>query len=108
MCPFSLPKITAAAICFCHFQSCALPAQLLRFWQAGWTLYLTKLTGWTVMQLSGLLFRTWDWILKSHSTLESCALQQTSHERVQKCNNNCNILQFYNFTVVGNYYFLDF
>lgn len=64
-CPFSIPKIAAAAICFCRFQSRALPAQLLRLWQAGWRLYSTKLTGWTVMQLSGLLFLTWDWILKT-------------------------------------------
>ena len=56
-----------------------LPAQLLRHREAEWIIYLTKLTGWTVMWLSGLLFHTWDWLLKSHSTLEWSAFWQAPH-----------------------------
>ncbi len=38
----------------------SLPALLLRAWQRGMSIYLKNLTDRTVMQLSGLLFSTWN------------------------------------------------
>lgn len=43
--------------------ACTLPALLLRRWQAGSSLRSTKLTAWTVMQLSGLVFVFWFFVV---------------------------------------------
>lgn len=77
------PQNHSCSYLLLSLRACTLPALLLRPWQAGSSLRLTKLTAWTVMQLSGLFFfflvlsSALDF--KTHSESE---VMQTSSEQV--------------------------